>query len=337
MVINDGNHDKVVGAMEMLLDVEAPTTLPQGSFVLVRTWYYALFAKSGRGADEWRKPGGFIFIPGLVGTPEPVAKCPKGIVEVLPIFDMTMRTLTVLINIRNHKKENPGFDTSRSLDACEKEVPKSRNYYRESTVTTPPPPPHSPPPPITDREGPRRSQRLKDSPETIPHIESSSSAKWEGGMNKRAEVVAVVTPPVRKRRKGLVADSLTGHHKRLYEFGMLCWNKYGQGKDVKKAQDYKTMVGLVNTLPPLDEQSAGREDDDDNNSGSSDMSISSLGGGLFSDDASQDEVSLRGASSPSPALATVVKRWCGKGGTVDDLARFITNYLDEQDNDGRNK
>ena len=207
-------------------------SLPAGAYLMVKTVYYALFQQSGKAkTPPWRRPGGYVFIP---GQDKPLGVCPPGLIEVVPPFDMNMNTLNMMQNIRDHvrKMEEDGipFNTDRSLRACDRDVPKSRQTPQK--VST-----NSMSPPSSGEGGIGRSPRKKrgavDSNFTTP-------SKTNAGPTPRKKKV--------KRKVKRVEDGLTRADKNIRDFGLLCWEKFGQGRDYKKVKkaEYKH---VVDTLP----------------------------------------------------------------------------------------
>lgn len=121
---DEGVREEVKRAMSLGQEVVIPPT----AYMVARVWYYALFARRGsKHREEWRRPLGYVFTE---HGGECLGRCPEGVVEVPPRFEMNLNTLNLLMNIRHHAKkveEGGGvFDTHRPLKVCAREVPRSR-------------------------------------------------------------------------------------------------------------------------------------------------------------------------------------------------------------------
>lgn len=231
--INDSQKEDVETAMAL----DQP--LPSGSVVVQRAWYYAFYAKSGNQKDVWRRPGGYVFMPGSTFS---LGWCPPGIIEIPPLFDMTVKTLNQLMNIREYKRQHKDFDTNRSLWECDKEVPKTKNYPKKRSIVSREAEGIDSTPPIGGRDILVRSCRNR-----AKSLEDS----YQGPTPR---------PPPSKKKRGKQGDGtvLTTQIKKMVAFGRVCWKIYGRGKDYQNAKDYRDVVLAIKSVPSRSIHSASK-------------------------------------------------------------------------------
>ena len=148
-----------------------------------------------------------------------------------PLFEMNLNTLNILMNIRDYAKEREEegqpFDTSRSLTACARDVPTSKGCNKRKEIEGEE---DGDDPVVEEGAGVRRSGRVV-TPRTLQIPEYTTPVKTGSATEGR-----------RKRGKG---RPIPAHMQRMIDFGIMCWGKYGEGKDYKRAKDYRTVVSMV--------------------------------------------------------------------------------------------
>ena len=262
--------------------------IPETAHMLVVTWYYALFLKRGTGhAEEWRMPGGYVF-PHDGG--ECLGWCPANVVAVKPRFPMNMNTLNILMNIRDHARKMAGestpFDTRRSLTACAKDVPRSKASNKRVRTD--------------GEEG--RTDGEEDGAD--PVVEEVAGVRRSGRVvtQRTLQIPEASTfsmgRPSRGRRRG-GGGKLPAHLQRMIEFGVKCWERYGQGKDYTKKKDFESVFDKVSTLPPQSDHSDGDGGGDSSSSSSSDSDSDGDGGGARGMGDGRED-----GGTSSPSLAT---------------------------------
>lgn len=295
---------------EAMVGLAEETVIPDTAYMVAVTWYYALFTRRGtRHAEQWRMPGGYIF-PHDGG--DTLGWCPPNVVEVKPRFQMNMNTLNLLMNIRDYAKkmeeEGTPFDTSRSLNACAKEVPRSKESNKRRRIDG-----------EEDGSGEEGSgeegggeegqadtvgaevvatrksdrvgrQRILQVPEAMTPVKTSSSVKG------------------RKRKgkgRGSGRKQQPAYIERMMDFAVVCWEKYGEGKSYKRVKDFNAILQKVKALPaePDDSGGGGGGDSSSSSVSSSPGRSSSSDGGEASDGSTSGSSDGRGdgsTSSPPP-------------------------------------
>lgn len=295
--------------------------IPSTGYMIAVTWYYALFLKRGSKYDEdWRKPTGFVYAgPGGAC----LGLCPPGVVEVAPMFGMNLNTLNLLMNIRDHAQniqdEGTRFNfLNRSLTTCAKDVPRTKQTSK-------------------------RKRAHEEEGGADRGVEEAGTLRRSGRVGRQRTLLMPEPMTLTKmggstkgRRKKRGAQ-LPVHMRRMLDLGMVCWEKYGQGKDYKRVKEFQFVFQKVQTLPAQSDHRDGGEGETSSSSGDSgihrdgdegETSSSSGGDGGDSDGGGRGVGHDRGdggtpsPSSPAPHACTgghgVGGQWQGIATAIND-------------------